>query len=123
MSHGKPNDYVLLINDSLSDNENETKTWPSEDSGYHKASLHRRIIKSSEHELNKGRRSDHRKACNLYDGENTSRRVHKMSESDLGLSLQNNETEETVKCVISSALFVAVVVTLVLVAVLKNPEM
>lgn len=36
---------------------------------------------------------------------------------------QNLDAEETVKCVISSVLFLAIVVTVIVLAIVKNPEM
>lgn len=36
---------------------------------------------------------------------------------------QNLDAEETVKCIISSVLFLAIVVTVIVVAIVKNPEM
>jgi len=46
-----------------------------------------------------------------------------VSASDIGNYYSRIDREETVKCVVSSVLFCAVVVLIVLVAVLKNPGM
>ena len=43
--------------------------------------------------------------------------------TDIGNYYERIETEETVKCIVTSALFLGVVVCILLVAILKNPGM
>ena len=48
---------------------------------------------------------------------------HSARAADIGNYYSRIDTEESVKCVVSSVLFCAVVVMIVLVAVFKNPGM
>ncbi|ESO09597.1 hypothetical protein HELRODRAFT_168605 [Helobdella robusta] len=131
MSTMKNNYVILMNNDDISDSELESNVQYIESSFSDQALLHRRINPTSKDYYKfKHRKLKNSRIVKFFHRAKTKAkqnpRPQKISESlaiDLGLSIKSIEHEETVKCMVSSILFIMVIIVLIFVAILKNPEM
>lgn len=129
MSVARKGEYFLLSTDIPLDEElSELEEVFLEPAPLHKRNVQGRLPRSSYRprgsRIQDNGRPSRTRASGLMDGVPGMGRDDGLRWNAVGLDYRrSSDAEETVKCIISSVLFLVIVVTVVVVAIVKNPEM